>query len=72
MMENVARMLILTGIILLVVGGIFLLYARFSFHMPGDIVIRRKNFVFFFPLATSIILSIVLTVILNLLIRIRR
>jgi len=71
-MENVARMLILTGIILLVVGGIFLLYARFSFHMPGDIVIRRKNFVFFFPLATSIILSIVLTVILNLLIRIRR
>jgi len=72
MMENVARMLILTGIILLVVGGIFLLYAKFSFHMPGDIVIRRKNFVFFFPLATSIILSIVLTVILNLLIRIRR
>jgi len=71
-MENVARMLILTGIILLVVGGIFLLYARFSFHMPGDLVIRRKNFVFFFPLATSIILSIVLTVILNLLIRIRR
>jgi len=71
-MENVARMLILTGIILLVVGGIFLLYAKFSFHMPGDIVIRRKNFVFFFPLATSIILSIVLTVILNLLIRIRR
>jgi len=72
MMENVARMLILTGIILLVVGGIFLLYAKFSFHMPGDLVIRRKNFVFFFPLATSIILSIVLTVILNLLIRIRR
>ncbi len=71
-MENVARMLILTGIILLVVGGIFLLYAKFSFHMPGDLVIRRKNFVFFFPLATSIILSIVLTVILNLLIRIRR
>jgi len=71
-MENVARMLILTGIILLVVGGIFLLYARFSFHMPGDLVIRRKNYVFFFPLATSIILSIVLTVILNLLIRIRR
>jgi len=71
-MENVARILILTGIILLVVGGIFLLYARFSFHMPGDIVIRRKNFVFFFPLATSIILSIVLTLILNLLIRMKR
>ncbi|HDI82806.1 MAG TPA: DUF2905 domain-containing protein [candidate division WOR-3 bacterium] len=71
-MENVARMLILTGIILLVVGGIFLLYARFSFHMPGDIIIRRKNFLFVFPLATSILFSIVLTVILNLLIRIRR
>ncbi|RKZ18916.1 DUF2905 domain-containing protein [bacterium] len=71
-MENVARMLILTGIILLVVGGIFLLYAMFSFHMPGDIIIRRKNFLFVFPLATSILLSIVLTVILNLLIRIRR
>ncbi len=71
-MENVARMLILTGIILLVVGGIFLLYARFSFHMPGDLIIRWKNFLFVFPLATSILLSIVLTVILNLLIRIRR
>jgi len=72
MMENVARMLILTGIILLVVGSIFLLYTRFSFHMPGDIVIRRRNFLFVFPLATSILLSIVLTVILNLLIRIKR
>ncbi len=71
-MENVAKMLILTGIILLVVGGIFLLYARFSFHMPGDIVIKRRNFLFVFPLATSILLSIVLTVILNLLIRMKR
>ena len=71
-MNALARMMILVGLVLLVMGGGFLLYSRFSFHMPGDIVIKRKNFLFIFPIATSILLSLVLTVFFNLIIRIRR
>ena len=38
-------------------------------NLPGDIVVRKKNFTFYFPLGTSILLSIILTVLLNLLFR---
>ncbi|HAG07901.1 MAG TPA: DUF2905 domain-containing protein, partial [Peptococcaceae bacterium] len=38
-------------------------------RLPGDIVIRKGNFTFYFPLVTSIILSIVLTLLLNVLFR---
>jgi uncharacterized protein HemY len=61
------------GKLLLVVGGvIFLLGLLLSFsgkipylgHLPGDILVKKKNFSFYFPLTTGIVLSIVLTALL--------
>lgn len=68
----IARLLVIGGIVLIVLGGIVYLVTRLGIplgRLPGDIVIRRENFTFSFPLATSILVSIVLTVVLNLVLR---
>ncbi len=64
-MNEIARFVILTGVILIIIGlGImFLPKIPFLGRLPGDIIIRKDNFVFYFPLASSIILSIILTII---------
>ena len=54
--------LLLAGILLLVVGRLHLPLGR----LPGDILYRGKNTTFYFPLATSIMLSLLLTLILYL------
>ncbi len=61
--DSFARLLILFGLILAAVGGLVLLIGKVPFigRLPGDIYIQRKNFSFYFPLATSILLSIILT-----------
>jgi len=53
---------------ILATGLIFLLLDKlpsFSFRLPGDILIKRKNFVFYFPLGLCILISIILTLILR-------
>ena len=66
--ESLGRILLLIGVILVLLGGLLLLVGKVPFlgRLPGDIVIERKNFTFYFPLATSILLSIVLTLLLSL------
>lgn len=66
--ESLGRMLLLIGVVLALLGGLLLLVGKVPFlgRLPGDIVIERKNFTFYFPLATSILLSIVLTLLLSL------
>ncbi|MEK7368010.1 MAG: DUF2905 domain-containing protein [candidate division NC10 bacterium] len=66
--ESLGRMLLLIGVTLVLLGGLLLLVGKVPFlgRLPGDIVIERKNFTFYFPLATSILLSIVLTFLLSL------
>ncbi|NOZ28297.1 MAG: DUF2905 domain-containing protein [Chloroflexi bacterium] len=64
---TVGGMLVLIGVILLIVGRVPGLG-----RLPGDIVIEKKDFVFYAPLGTMLLLSIVLTVLLNLLIRLFR
>lgn len=71
-MIPVARFLVITGLILILVGGLVYLAARVNLpfgRLPGDIRIQRDNFTCFFPLATSIVLSLVLTLVLNLIVR---
>ena len=59
------RFLILLGIVLLVVGLLWPLADKIGLgRLPGDIVIERANFRFYFPLATSLLLSVLLSVIL--------
>ncbi len=71
-MEALGRMLIFLGLMLVLFGAILVLAPRLSFplgRLPGDIVIQREGFTCVFPLATSLLLSILLTVVLNLLVR---
>lgn len=70
-MLPVARVLIIIGLIFLVVGGLLYLTGRFGMplgRLPGDIRIVRGNTTIFFPLGTSILLSLILTILLNIII----
>jgi hypothetical protein len=69
-MENIGRLLMIGGIILFVVGGLVFLAAKFGIpfgRLPGDI--QRDGFSFYFPLASSILISVILTILLNLFLR---
>ncbi len=59
------KMLILLGVFIILIGVFLLIGERIPWlgRLPGDIIIKKKNFTFYFPLATSIIISIILTLI---------
>ncbi len=65
---NFGRLLIVLGAVLVAVGALLILAPKIPFlgRLPGDIHIRGKNFSFHFPIVTSILLSVVLTILLNL------
>jgi len=70
--ENLVRFLVISGIVLILIGGGVYLAANFGIpfgRLPGDIRIEGKNGSFYFPVVTSIVLSILLTIILNIIIR---
>ena len=72
MMENLARFLVIGGVVLILIGGGVYLAAKFGIplgRLPGDIRIEGKNGSFYFPIVTSIVLSVLLTIILNVIIR---
>lgn len=59
-----SRTLIILGIVILVVGLLWPWLSKLGLgRLPGDIIVERENFRFYFPLATSIIVSIILTLI---------
>jgi hypothetical protein len=66
-MQDVGRLLLVFGVLLVVIGGALMLFGRF--HLPGDLTFRSGNVTVYVPIATSIILSILLTVVLNLVFR---
>jgi len=69
-MNEIGKILIFGGLVLVGMGALALLIGHLPGGMlPGDIVIRRKNFTFFFPVVTSVVVSVVLTLILNLFFR---
>ena len=67
-LDSLAKLLIVFGLILAIVGGLILFVGKVPFigRLPGDIYIQRKNFSFYFPLTTSILLSILLTILFSL------
>ena len=63
--DAMARYLVILGIVLVVVGLAWPLLSKLGLgRLPGDIVVERGNFRFHFPIATSVILSLVLSLIL--------
>ena len=65
------KLLILGGLLLAGVGMVLLVAGRIPLlgRLPGDIYVQRGNLTFYFPLVTSIVLSVLLTLVLNLLAR---
>lgn len=70
-LSQVGKLILLAGVALVVLGGIIMLAGRLPWvgQLPGDIEFRRGNTTIYFPLMTMIILSIILTIALNLLLR---
>lgn len=69
-MESIGRLIISLGIILIVVGIVITFGSKIGIgRLPGDIFIKKGNVTFYFPILTSIIISILLTVIANLFLR---
>ncbi|MCG8400117.1 MAG: DUF2905 domain-containing protein [Firmicutes bacterium] len=67
----VGKMIAGLGMLLIIGGGLLMLVGKFTGlgRLPGDVLIQKGNFTFYFPIVTMIILSLVLTLILNLLFR---
>jgi hypothetical protein len=59
---DIRRILLAAGAVLLIAGLVWPFLGRLGLgRLPGDIAIERQNFRFYFPLATSLLLSVVLT-----------
>jgi hypothetical protein len=74
-MENIARYIMIGGIILFLIGGGVYLAAKFGLplgRLPGDIRIEGQNGSFYFPITTSILVSVLLTIVLNVMVRLLR
>lgn len=69
--DGLGKMLVLFGLILAGVGLLIWLGGQFFNlgRLPGDIYIKKGNFTFYFPLVTSIVLSVILTLVFNLIAR---
>ena len=71
-MENIARTLMLGGIALFLIGGGIYLASKFGIplgRLPGDIRIEGENGGFYFPVTSSILVSVILTILVNVIIR---
>jgi hypothetical protein len=69
-LEGLGKVLIGGAVVLLVLGGLFLLLGRLGVdRLPGDLVFRRGNATFYFPIGLMILISIVGTIVLNLVFR---
>ena len=62
----IGKLLIILGAVLFLLGVLFQLTGRLPWlgRLPGDIVIRRESFTFYFPLTTSILISVILSLVL--------
>lgn len=64
---ELGKLLVIAGIILAVVGLVLMLAGKTSLawlgHLPGDLTFRRRNATFYFPLATSLLVSVILSLI---------
>ncbi len=68
--ESIGKLLVAGAVVLLLFGGLFLLLGRFGVErLPGDLVFRRGGFRVYFPIGLMILLSVVGTIVLNIVFR---
>ena len=67
-MGPLGKMLILLGVFIIAIGGLFLVGDKIPWigKLPGDILIKKEKFTFYFPITTSILISIILTLLFTL------
>jgi hypothetical protein len=65
-LSELGRALIVLGVVVAVLGIVLVLFDRVPWvgRLPGDVLVRRGNWTFYFPLGTSILLSLILTLVL--------
>ncbi len=69
-LEGLGRLLVGAAVVLLVLGGLFLLLGRLGLdRLPGDLVFKRGNVTVYFPIGLMILISVVATIVLNLFLR---
>jgi len=73
-LQSMGRLLVLMGVVIAVLGGLLLLLGKLPWlgRLPGDIHIEREGFSCYFPIVTCIVLSILLTLLLNVIARLLR
>jgi len=69
-LESIGKLFVAGAVVLLVLGGLFLLLGRLGVErIPGDLVFRRGNLTVYFPLGLMILLSVIGTIVLNIVFR---
>ena len=70
-MESLGRLLVLTGIFILILGLLVMFWGKVPLlgKLPGDVLLQKGNYQFFFPIVTCLVISAVLTIVINLIIR---
>jgi hypothetical protein len=65
--SDLGRFVLIAGVVLVLVGGLLMLGGNIPWlgRLPGDVVIQRDGFTVYFPLASMLVVSVVLTIILN-------
>ncbi|NIM20153.1 MAG: DUF2905 family protein [Candidatus Latescibacteria bacterium] len=71
MANEIGRLMIIAGIFLVLIGAIIFFADKIPFvgKLPGDIVVRRKSFTLYLPIATCVLLSILLTLLFRFILR---
>jgi len=64
--SSLGKMLIIIGVVIVLIGAVLMLGPKIPWigRLPGDFSFKGKNFTFYFPLGTSILISVVLTLVL--------
>ncbi len=63
------RLLILSGIVLIITGILFQVFSKFLGKLPGDVMYSKSNITVYFPFMTMLIISIILTILVNVFLR---
>ncbi len=68
MLKEIGKVLILFGSITVLIGLLFMFGGKIPFlgKLPGDIFIEKENYRFYFPLASGLLISLILTIVINL------
>lgn len=73
-MQSAGKILILTGVIFILIGAVLTFYEKIPLigKLPGDIIIKRKNFTLYIPIVTSLLISFLLSLIFYILDKIKK